>query len=140
MTYYELFTKAENLLIKSKISYGEYDEMVQPLNEEVRKEGEWIDHSNEGYVECPFCGSCTTCEDREISELIFDVFDLIHAYDWYASGDTCEGTYLEAKAEFKKKWLKRDDSRVQMIIDNAIDEARQELYKTYGVPQTERSE
>lgn len=79
-------------------------------------------------------------EDREISELIFDVFDLIHAYDWYASGDTCEGTYLEAKAEFKKKWLKRDDSRVQMIIDNAIDEARQELYKTYGVPQTERSE
>ena len=37
---------------------------------EERKEGEWIDHSNEGYVECPFCGSCTTCEDN-IDELHF---------------------------------------------------------------------
>ena len=77
-------------------------------------------------------------EDREISELIFDVFNLIHAYDWYASGDTCEDTYLKAKAEFKKKWLKRDNERVKRIIDNAIDEAKEELYKTYGVPQTER--
>ena len=37
---------------------------------EERKEGMWIDHSNEGYVECPFCGSCTTCEDN-IDELHF---------------------------------------------------------------------
>ena len=70
MTYYELFTKAENLLIYNKISLGEYDKMVQPLNEEVRKEGHWIDHRNEGYVECPFCGSCTNCEDN-IDELHF---------------------------------------------------------------------
>lgn len=77
-------------------------------------------------------------EDREISELIWDVFDLIHAYDWYSSGDTCEDTYLKAKAEFKKKWLKHDENRVQMVIDNAIDEVRQELYKTYGVGQMEK--
>lgn len=37
---------------------------------EERKEGRWIDHSNEGYVECPFCGSCNTCEDN-IDELHF---------------------------------------------------------------------
>ena len=43
MTYYELFTKAENLLIHNKITLGEYHKMVQPLNEEVRKEGRWID-------------------------------------------------------------------------------------------------
>ena len=78
-------------------------------------------------------------EDKEISALIWDVFDLIHDYDWYVSGDTCEDTYLKAKAEFKNKWLKRDDERVKRIIDNTIDEARKELYKTYGVPQTERS-
>ena len=30
------------------------------------KQGEWIDHSEtDGYVECPFCGSCTTCEDNK---------------------------------------------------------------------------
>ena len=72
-------------------------------------------------------------EDREISELIFDVFDLIHAYDWYASGDTSEGKWLTAKDAFKKKWLKRDDERVKRVIDNAIDEVREELYKTYDV-------
>ncbi len=32
------------------------------------KVGKWIDHSDEGYVECPFCGSLTTCEDN-IDEL-----------------------------------------------------------------------
>ncbi len=76
-------------------------------------------------------------EDREISELIFDVFDLIHDYDWYASGDTSEDTYLKAKAEFKKKWLKHDGERVKRVIDTAIDEVREELYKTYGVTQTD---
>ena len=32
------------------------------------KVGKWIDHSDEGYVQCPFCGSLTTCEDN-IDEL-----------------------------------------------------------------------
>ncbi len=30
-----------------------------------RPQGEWIDHSDEGYVECPFCGSATNCEDNK---------------------------------------------------------------------------
>lgn len=30
-----------------------------------RLQGEWIDYSNEGYVECPFCGSATNCEDNK---------------------------------------------------------------------------
>lgn len=72
-------------------------------------------------------------EDREISELIWDVFGLIHEFDWYYSGDTDKDTYLKAKAEFKKKWLKNSGVRVRRIIDNAIEEARQELYETYGI-------
>ena len=32
------------------------------------KVGKWFDHSEEGYVQCPFCGSLTTCEDN-IDEL-----------------------------------------------------------------------
>lgn len=31
---------------------------------EKRPHGEWIDHSDEGYVECPFCRSATNCEDN----------------------------------------------------------------------------
>ena len=35
---------------------------------EERPKGEWIDHSEEGYVECPFCEHLTNCEDN-IDEL-----------------------------------------------------------------------
>ena len=71
-------------------------------------------------------------EDREISELVWDVLDLIHDYDWYASGDTCKETYLKAKAEFKKKWLGGNRGlRIKQTIDKALEEVRQELYETY---------
>lgn len=30
-----------------------------------RPKGEWIDYSNEGYVECPFCHEATNCEDNK---------------------------------------------------------------------------
>jgi hypothetical protein len=76
-------------------------------------------------------------EDREISELIYDVFDLIHDYDWYASGDTCKETYLERKKEFKKKWLSNSGVRVRKIIDESVDALRTELYETYGMEGTE---
>ena len=102
-----------------KISGGHFDYIDSRCKEEIF--GYWTDKPRNVF------------EDKEISGLIWDVFVLIHDYDWYVSGDTCEETYLKAKAAFKKKWLKYDEKRVQMIIDNAIDEVRQELYKTYGV-------
>ena len=72
-------------------------------------------------------------EDREISELVFDVLDLIHEFDWYYSGDTGKETYLKAKAEFKKKWLSNRGVRIKRTIDTALDEVRAELYETYGI-------
>ena len=30
-----------------------------------RNKGEWIDYSDEGYVECPFCHSATNCDDNK---------------------------------------------------------------------------
>ena len=74
-------------------------------------------------------------EDREISELVWDVLDLIHDYDWYASGDTCKETYLEAKAEFKKKWLNHRGVRVRRIVDEALQQCKDELYETFGLEQ-----
>ena len=82
-------------------------------------------------------------EDREISELVWDVLDLIHNYDWYASGDTCKETWLKEKQAFKKKWLGNNRGlRVRRIIDEAIKETRQELYETFiGLtPETSETE
>lgn len=72
-------------------------------------------------------------EDREISELVWDVFDLIHSYDWYASGDTCKETYLKDKADFKKKWFSNRGVRTRAIVDGALSDVRRELYETFGV-------
>lgn len=72
-------------------------------------------------------------EDREISELVWDVLDLIHDYDWYASGDTGKETYLKAKSEFKKKWFSNRGVRVRRIVDDAIEQCKNELYDTFGL-------
>ena len=75
-------------------------------------------------------------EDMEISELIYDVFNLIHDYDWYACADTDEDDYLRAKEIFKNKWLGSNkdlrERRLKMIVDKAVDNLRDELYKTIG--------
>ena len=76
-------------------------------------------------------------EDREITELVWDVFDLIHDFDWYKSCDTSKETYIKKKTAFKKKWLKNSGVRVRRIVDEAIDEVRRELYETYGFQQEE---
>ena len=72
-------------------------------------------------------------EDREISELVWDVLNLIHAFDWYISGDTCRETYLKKKSVFKQKWMGDRDERVRRITDEAIQQIRDELYETFGL-------
>lgn len=45
-----------------------YAERIRELPPAVPKTGKWIDHRDEGYVECPFCRSATNC-DGNIDEL-----------------------------------------------------------------------
>ena len=72
-------------------------------------------------------------EDREISELVWDILNLIHDYDLYVSSDTCKETYLKAKAEFKRKWFSNRGVAFRRTIDTAIEELKAELYETYGM-------
>lgn len=67
-------------------------------------------------------------EDIIISELIFDVFCVIHSYDWYRSGDTDEETYRADVSRFKEKWLKQlSEERIREIIDDELNVARERL-------------
>ena len=70
-------------------------------------------------------------EDRELSELTWDLLEVIHEYDWYASGDTGKETYLKAKNEFKKKWLSNRGVNVRRIVDEAVNDLKVELYETF---------
>lgn len=76
-------------------------------------------------------------EDREISELVYDVFGLIHDYDWYSCGDIGKETWLIRKSCFKHKWLNNRGVCVRRIVDEAIDSIREELYETYGIERKE---
>lgn len=70
-------------------------------------------------------------QDKQLSELVYDVFCLLHSLDWYRSGDTCEDTYRADVDFFKKKWLLRSCKKIaQREIDAAIDEMKQEIEKS----------
>lgn len=72
-------------------------------------------------------------EDREISELVWDLLDLIHDFDWYKSGDSRKETYLESKAKFKKKWFSNRGVRIRRIVDDALKQVKDELYETFSL-------
>ncbi len=73
-------------------------------------------------------------EDKQLSELVFDVLCLIHSVDWYLSDDTCEETYRKDVTFFKKKWLKvKPDDLTKAEIDKSVQEFREEMYKTFGL-------
>lgn len=67
-------------------------------------------------------------EDKLLSELVFDVLCLLHSYDWYASGDNCEATYLKDVKYFKQKWLKGVSKElVVQIVKEEIERTKEEL-------------
>lgn len=78
-------------------------------------------------------------EDKMMSELVYDVFCLMHSLDWYQSGDTCRETYLQDVKAFKKKWMKLpEESMIRQEIDKTLEEARKELLTSLlDQPETE---
>lgn len=79
-------------------------------------------------------------EDREFSELVWDVLELIHDYDWYICSDTGREDYIKSKTAFKKKWFSNRGVRVRHTIDTAIQELKTELYETYGLEEASQSD
>lgn len=69
-------------------------------------------------------------DDKLVSELVFDVFCLMHSLDWFKSGDTCEETYKEDLQVFREKWIRTiKKERVKELIDDSLAEVKEDLYK-----------
>lgn len=67
-------------------------------------------------------------EDKIVRELVYDVFCLLHSYDWYRSGDCSEESYRKDVEFFKEKWLVGlDDETVKRYIQEELDEAKHNL-------------
>jgi len=78
-------------------------------------------------------GEIDPMEDIELSDLVYDVFCLIHSADWYKSGDTSEATYRNDVEAFKQKWFKNKRSdRLKEYVDAAVEELRDKLMVMIG--------
>ena len=71
-------------------------------------------------------------EDDEISELVWDVLELIRVFDYYSCSDTDRDTYIKRKKEFKKKWFGNRSERLEQIVDKKIEQFREEVKEMIG--------
>lgn len=88
------------------------------------------DYGEGGFSRSTEARKLNPLEDRQLSELCWDMFCLLHSLDWYKSGDTCEDTYREDIKRFKRKWLFKDSEAIKEAeINQSIEELREQLYK-----------
>lgn len=63
---YKEIIKESDLVKMGVIEPGEIKAgQVGPIEQLERKRGEWIDYTEDGYVECPFCHSATNCDGNK---------------------------------------------------------------------------
>ena len=56
MTYKEIYEKAANMLDRGKITLGDFNKMVEPLNSEVQSEPQWIPVTKEEMFKAGYDG------------------------------------------------------------------------------------
>jgi len=91
-----------------------------------------VDYGEDGFMQSKNARRKNPLGDKMISELVWDVFCLLHSYDWYMSGDICEETYLADAKRFKTKWLGVPlEQLVYGEIEKTLAEAKEDLIKTF---------
>ena len=91
------------------------------------------DYGEDGFSQSTEAWERNPLEDKLMSELVWDVFCVLHSYDWYKSGDTGEDSYREDVERFKGKWLKGiTEDRIKEMISRELETARAELEKAFG--------
>lgn len=116
------------------MSGGRWDYMQIRLAEEIYGWDMNCHYGDDGFKQSKKAARKDPLEDAELSELVWDVFIVLHSYDWYASGDNCEETYRADVQRFKDKWMKKTQKeRVKRQVDRELELARESLYKSLGI-------
>lgn len=69
----------------------------------------------------------------EITGLVYDLFCLLHSYDWAESGDTDIDAYQKDMAAFKKRCFKKTrTAQIKEMIDICTDNLKEDLYRAFG--------
>lgn len=68
-------------------------------------------------------------DDREIKDLLNDLAELLHDYEWWDSGDYSKSTYIETLDKFKAKWFGKDkkSERVKKYVAESLDKLKEEI-------------
>lgn len=70
--------------------------------------------------------------DQEISALVFDLFCLLHSFDYAESGDRDLEDYRNDINTFKKRWFSTPrNEQIKIMIDLCTDNLRQDLYEAF---------
>lgn len=92
-----------------------------------------VDYGEDGFSQSKVARNINPLDDRELSEMLWDMLCLIHSKDYYESGDTSKERYEKDLKYFKNKWMKRSESDViaayKQDIRNYADELIRELDK-----------
>lgn len=92
-----------------------------------------VDYGEEGFSQGKYARRNNPLDDKMLSEMCWDMFCLLHSYDWYASGDTGKDDYLADLKYFREKWLNVPaEELVHREIDKALSEAREDLLQIFG--------
>lgn len=93
-----------------------------------------VNYGEKGFKQAAIARKINPLEDKQLSELCWDLFCVLHSYDWYKSGDCCEETYRKDVEYFKNKWLKTSRKALERCeVDKAIEEAKEEVYRSLGI-------
>lgn len=114
------------------MSGGHFDYRNDNLCHDIYGWGISPDYGDRGFEQSKIARRADPLDDIVMSELVFDVFCVLHSYDWYQSGDTCEETYRKDVQRFKDKWLKQiPDEQIREIIDDELNVVRGRLYQAF---------
>lgn len=113
------------------MSGGRFQYVNDQLANDIFGWGMNPDYGNDGFSQSRLARYIDPMEDKMLSEMLWDMFCLLHSLDWYQSGDTGEDTYLKDVEYFKGKWLKPTaEELVQHQIEESIADLRKELAKS----------
>ena len=120
------------------MSGGRFNYANDSLCEEIFGWDLHPDYGEKGFSKSAEARKINPLKDAELSEMVYDMFCVLHSFDWCASGDTGEETYISDVSRFKKKWLKvTAEQRYKRQIDLQLEECRNDLYRIFGVEENE---
>ena len=94
----------------------------------------YVNYGETGFSQSKMAREANPLQDKELSELLWDLLCVTYSKFYYESGDISEDTYEKDRKYFKNKWIGRSSTqRIKDELDKHLAEARDQLYYEFLV-------